>query len=100
MNLARVLASHRISKYTRARAQNARLTRYNLHQHLICGSALIIIALFFSVYSGLSETAQERTESEETATGAIGPGDQEAHTVGRGSQSHGSVLGTSQGDHR
>lgn len=61
---------------------------------------LITIVLFFSAYSGLSETAKEGTESEETVAGTIGPGDQEAHTIGRGSQSYGSILGTSQSDHR
>lgn len=51
-------------------------------------------------YSGLPETVKEGTESEETATGAVGPGDQEAHAIGGGPQSHGRILGASQSDYR
>lgn len=51
-------------------------------------------------YSGLPETIKEGTESEETAAGTVGPGDQEAHTAGGSPQSHGRVLGASQSDYR
>jgi len=50
--------------------------------------------------SGLPKTVKKGTESEKTATGAVGPGNQEAHTIGRGSQSYGRVLGASQSDYR
>lgn len=51
-------------------------------------------------YSGLPETIKEGAESEETAAGTVGPGDQEAHTTGGSPQSHGRVLGASQSDYR
>lgn len=50
--------------------------------------------------SGLPETIKKGAKSEEATAGAIGPGGQEAYTVGGGSQSYGCILGASQSDYR